>query len=332
MKRQEPAVRRDFGRRGLFALPGLLLAVRDATVRLGLVQFGTLQWVAETIRHRNLAARHGVSLVPRIMASTESARVALLAGEADIVASDWPFAAAQRAAGTKLCFAPFTTALGGVMVPAGSPVHGLADLAGRRLGVAGGPLDKSWLMVQAAARGTAGIDLATTARIAYGAPPLLGAKLQQGELDAVLTFWTFAARLEASGFREAISVADCAALLGLPRSMSMVGFVFHEDWARGNRDAIDGFLAAVADAEQALARSDDAWAAIRPLMDAPDDALFRSLRRRFIAGIVPPSAAGQQEVAARVLQVLLKAGGTRATAGLTELPPGVFWDPTAAPA
>jgi len=314
-------------RRPLLALPALLLLAAAATrVRLGLVQFGTAQWVAETIRRQGLDARHGLTLRARTLASTEAGRIALMAGGADIVVADWPFAAAQRAAGTPLCFAPFSTSLGGIMVQANSPVRGLPDLAGRRLGIAGGPLDKSWLLMQAAAKASAGIDLAAAARIAYGAPPLLAAKLTGGELDAVLTFWTFAARLEAQGCREVLSVNDCAGLLGLNHLPPLVGFVFHEPWARDNLAAVNGFLAAVTEAERLLADDEAAWAPVRPLMDAPDAALFAALRRRFLAGITDPPAAEQAREAAGVLEVLLRAGGTRATGGVTALPPGLFWD------
>jgi NitT/TauT family transport system substrate-binding protein len=321
------------GRRALLALPGLLLAgaAAAAMVRLGLVQFGTAQWLAAVMRRHRLDAAHGVALQTAVLANTDAGRVALMAGSADVVVTDWPFAAAQRAAGTPLCFSPFSTALGGVMVPAASPIRGLADLTGKHLGVAGGPLDKSWLLVKAAAKQSAGIDLASVAHVAYGAPPLLDAKLMQGELDAVLTFWTFAARLEAAGYREATSVADCAALLGLPRTLPLVGFVFHESWARANRDAIDGFLAAVSDAERIMASSDAEWDALRPLMNAPDAALAEALKRRFLAGIASsPTAAEQKRVAAGVLEVLLRTGGPRAAAGLKTLPEGLFWDRTGA--
>jgi NitT/TauT family transport system substrate-binding protein len=296
-------------------------------VRLGLVQYGTAQWVADVIRRHKLDAAHGIDLATTILANNDAGRIALMAGSADIVVSDWMFAAAQRAAGTALCFAPFSSALGGIMVPAGASIASLADLKGKRLGVAGGPVDKSWLLVQAAAKAQ-GVDLAHDATVAFAAPPLLNAKLGQGELDAALTFWPFAARLEAQGFREAIPVTACAQALGLPVPLSLVGYVFREDWARANRAAIDGFLAAAAQAEDLLAHDDAEWAALRPLMDALGDALFAALRRRFVGGIAHPSAAEQQRVAAQVFAVLLQQGGKAATAGLSALPDGVFWDRT----
>ena len=308
-------------------LPRAARAAAAAAVRLGTVQYGTAQWVADVIRRHALDTAHGIALQTTMLANNDAGRVALMAGAADIVVADWMFVATQRAGGMKLCFAPFSAALGGIMVPAASAIATLADLRGKRLGVAGGPADKSWLLVQAAAQASAGLDLAHDAIVAFAAPPLLGAKLQQGELDAVLTFWPFAARLEAAGFREAIPVAACASLLDLPLPLSLVGYVFREEFAVANRSGIGGFLRAAADAERLLAHDDAEWAALRPLLDAPDDALFAALRRRFVAGIAPHTGAAlQQDTAEKVLAVLLREGGVRATAGLTSLPDGIFWD------
>lgn len=296
-----------------------------ATVRLGILQFGTIQWLADVIRRHHLDSAHDIALQTVKLASAEAGRIALMAGSTDIVVSDWTMVASQRAAGTRLCFAPFSSAVGGIVVRSESSLRTLADLKGRSLAVAGGPLDKSWLIVRAAAQTAHGLDLASEAQITYGAPPLLNGKMQQGEFDAVLTYWNFAARLEAAGFRQMLSVADCARDLGLPGQLDLLGFVFHEDWARQQRAAIDGFLAAAAAAERLLATSDAEWQAVRPLMDAPDDALFAGLRRRFVEGLAHRSAEEQQRTAERLFAILVRTGGTRATGGLSELPQGIFW-------
>ena len=71
--------------------------------------------------------------------------------------------------GAKLTFYPYSSALGAVVVPAASPIQTLADLKGRKLAVAGGPIDKSWLLLLAWLK-QGGIDLKSEATIAYGAP------------------------------------------------------------------------------------------------------------------------------------------------------------------
>jgi NitT/TauT family transport system substrate-binding protein len=299
-------------------------------IRLGTLQFGTVQWIADIIRRHDLDTRNGFALQPVTLANTDAGRVSLMAGASDIIVSDWPFVAVQRAAGTMLSFAPFSSSNGGVMVASGSPIRSLADLRSRKLGVAGGPVDKSWLVVQAAARATGHVDLAAEAQLVYGAPPLLGAKLKQGELDAVLTFWNFAAKLEASGFREVISVAQCAADLQLSPHLNLLGFVFHEAWAKANQQALSGFLAAVDQAETLLSDSDPAvsgpeWRAIRPMMDVPDDATFERLKTRFLAGIAHVDPGEEETAAKRLFAILRATGGDRAVGGLEALPPGVFW-------
>lgn len=298
-----------------------------ASLRLGVLQFGTVQWLADVIRRNALDSAHGIVLRTTTLANNDAGRISLMADTTDVVVADWPFVATQRTAGTNLCFAPFSSASGAIMAPSGTRITGLADLKRKRLGVAGGPTDKSWILVLAAGRSTAATDLATEANVVYGAPPLLNAKLQQGELDAVLTFWNFSARLEAAGYRQVISVGDCASALGLPPALSLVGFVFHQEWAEQNRAEIDGFLAAAAEADRLLATSEAEWRAVRPLMDAPDDALFESLRRRFVAGIAHPSKAEQEQTAAKLFEIVLKTGGLRATGGLSALPSGIFWPP-----
>jgi NitT/TauT family transport system substrate-binding protein len=294
-------------------------------VRVGILQFGTVQWVTDVVHRHLLDTSHGITLTTATLADTGAGRVALMAKAVDIVTSDWMFVASQRAAGTNLCFAPFSSSTGGIMVRNASPIRSLTDLARCRLGVAGGPVDKSWLIVRAAAKATTGFDLKETADIVYGAPPLLNAKLMQNELDAVLTYWNYAARLETTACREVASVDDCARDLGLPAGMCLLGFVFHEDWANQNSDAINGFLAAAKAAEDLLAGSEAEWQQVRPVMNAPDDALFEAFRHHFLSGVTHPSAEQQADAARQLFDVLLRTGGKLGTDGVEQLPAGIFW-------
>jgi NitT/TauT family transport system substrate-binding protein len=120
----------------------------------------------------------------------------LLGGSADVIVADWLWVSRERALGTKLVLYPCSSAVGGAIVPANSSICTLADLEGKSLAVAGGPIDKSWLLLQAAAE-RQGIDLNQQARIVYGAPALLAAKMMHGGTDAMLNYWNFCARLKA---------------------------------------------------------------------------------------------------------------------------------------
>ena len=69
-------------------------------VRLGILQFGTVQWLSEVVRRHALDRQNGLVLETTLLANTDAGRVALLGNAADIIVSDWMFVAAQRAAGT----------------------------------------------------------------------------------------------------------------------------------------------------------------------------------------------------------------------------------------
>jgi NitT/TauT family transport system substrate-binding protein len=294
-------------------------------LRLGVLAFGTVQWVASVIQHHGLDRAHGFVLITVPLGNNDSAKVALLGGAVDVIVSDWLFVGTERARGLSLVFSPFSSTTGAVVVGHNSPLRGLKDLTRCRLGVAGGPYDKSWMIVRAAAKRENGIDLAGAADLAYAAPPLLSANLTHGGLDAVLTYWNFVAALEVEGFRPLVTVSACAVELGLPAHPPLIGYVFKEAWAQKNPHLIDSFLAASAEAEDLLVRSDKAWDAVRPLMHAEDDRLFAHLRAGFRAGVVHTSPSIEAAAADRLFSILHATGGKEATAGLSRLPSGVFW-------
>jgi len=111
-------------RRTMLATATAYLGLRPAhaapvpDLRLGILQFGTVQWVADVIRRHALDTKHGFALAPVTLANTDAGRISLMAGGSDVVVSDWPFVAVQRTAGTKLCFAPFSSSSGGVITAA----------------------------------------------------------------------------------------------------------------------------------------------------------------------------------------------------------------------
>ena len=296
-----------------------------AKVRVGVLKFGTVSWVLDTIQRNGLDKAEGIELDVMPLASTDATAVGLQGGSADIIATDWLWVSRERTGGADFTFAPFTTALGAIMVPPNSPIKTLTDLKGKKLGVAGGPLDKSWLLIVAYALRTANLDLRTDTTQVFGAPPLLAEKAKQGEIDAVLNFWPYAARLEAAGFKQLIGIEDVVSELGAKGEVAMVGYVFSESWANDNLKAVDGFLRAAAKADELLATSNEAWEAIRPLMRAEDQATFEALRRRYREGIPERSIAENESDAKVLYQFLRELGGEKLVGPGAELAPGTFW-------
>jgi NitT/TauT family transport system substrate-binding protein len=310
------------GTAAMFSVAGV--ARSAPKIRIGVLKFGTVSWELDTLKHHEFDAANGFDLEILYFAGEDATNVAMLAGELDVIVSDWLWVSRQRSEGGDLTLAPYSTAVGAIMVRQESPIRAIADLNGKKIGVAGGPLDKSWLLIQALAGKDHEIDLAAENEIVFGAPPLLAEKAMQGELDAVLNFWHFCARLEANGFRRLIGADEAARALGASGAVSALGYVFHEKWADENPDAAKGFVKAAAAAKDVLARSDAEWLRLAPLVRA-EGAELEKLRDRYREGIPARPVAEEEADAGRLYRVLAEIGGEKLVGGAPEMAPGTFW-------
>lgn len=316
-----------------FMALGLLLGIMTGPasaaelphLRLGQVRFGALSWEIDTLRRHGFDRAAGVAIDTVDLANPAGGEVALQAGGVDAILTDWLWVSRQRQAGQRITFVPRTSALGEILVPADSPIRSVADLEGKRLGVAGGPLDKSWLLLRAYSRRLLGHDLAEHAQVVYGAPPLLSQELAAGRVDAVLTFWPFAARLSVRGFRSLISMAEVMKGLGFPEPVPMLGYAASEAWIAQHPDGWTAFLAASDQADRVLVQSDGEWESLRTLTAAEDDATLAALRDRFRAGVVRHWGPDDQAQAGRLFALLAETGGADLTGGAKEIAPGTFW-------
>jgi NitT/TauT family transport system substrate-binding protein len=211
-----------------------------------------------------------------------------------------------------------------VVVPTASPVKSLADLEGRRLGVAGSGIDKSWLLLQAYAHRTLGLDLAAKATIQFGAAPLLTEQLRSGSLDAMLNFWTQNVRLPSAEFRELLAMKDVLAGLDVDPAPAFVGFIWKEPLEGANAGAVGLFLTAVAEANAVLASSDAAWERLRPLLKAQSDAEAAAIRSAYRTGIAPPWGASETRSAEALMQLLISAGDQELIGAKTRFDPKLF--------
>jgi NitT/TauT family transport system substrate-binding protein len=297
-------------------------------LRIALQKTGTASWEIELIKARGLDKAANLDIETTELASTEAGKVALEGGGADMIVGDWLWVARERALGDKLLFAPYSSALGAVMAPKDSPVHAITDLAGRSIGVAGGPLDKSWLLLRAAALG-GGLDLARNARPSYGAPPLIAEKLAEGETETALEYWNFAADLEGRGFHRAIEMADVEKALGASGPVAMTGYVFSEAFAASHKDALKRFFAATAEARKILAQDPSAWAPIKARLRLKDDAALAVYRQRYLEGVPKRTVAEEAADAGILYRRLREIGGRELVGDAKELDASLFYDPAA---
>ncbi|MCG7933817.1 MAG: ABC transporter substrate-binding protein [Candidatus Thiodiazotropha taylori] len=295
---------------------------------MAVLKFGTVNWELDVIKRHGLDQEQGFNLQAVEMAGKQATMVALQAGSVDIAVSDWIWVSRQRNEGKAFTFVPYSTALGALVVPQDSQVKQIKDLQGLRLGIAGGPLDKSWLLLQALAFQQSGIALDKALTPVFAAPPLLNQQLKQGRIDAVLNFWPYVARLEAIGMQQLIGVQDVSRGLGIHSQVPFVGYVFDDQWAEQHKDLIRGFIRATTKAKQIMLNSDQEWEQLRPLMKAPDEATFVALRDGFRAGIPRQWGDTEQNDAKQLFDILFRLGGKRLVGNTTQLAEGTFWSDT----
>jgi len=310
-------------RSAVLALAALLVATSahaEPVVRIAVLKFGTVNWLMETISARGLDRAHGIRLEAVPLAGKPATSIAFQAGDVDIIVTDWIWALYQRARGVEMGFAPFSNTLGALMTR--GDVADACDLKGHGVGVVGGELDKSWLVLQALVAQRCGFDLARETQALYGAPPLMSRQLESGAVDAVSTYWAEAARLEAAGMTRLVGISDALAQLGIVPTPPMIGFV----WDRGRTDpaALDGFLAAAADASRALAEDDAAWESLRSEMGAKSEVEFTLLRDAYRSGIPKPWTQADTEAARRLYELLVERGGKAFAAEAGPFDPAIF--------
>ncbi len=307
----------------LLMLQPLASAAELLPLRVGALKYGTVSWELAVIQHWGLDRKYGFQLEAVELGSPGATVLALQGGSVDMIVSDWLWLNAQRERQRRFRFAPYSSAIGGLAVAPGSAITSLADLRGRRLGVAGGPTDKSWLIFSTYARNHLGIDLAGENRVHFGAPPLLNQLLLRGQLDGVISYWHYNARLASQGARVLLRSEDLLEAMAMDDPVPVLGWVFADAWSLRHPGAAGAWLAAGREARQLLLDSDAAWEVARPKMGVASEAEFQALRRAFREGVpLLPENTGMGDLK-RLHAVLARASDHLAAA--SPFQPEAFW-------
>jgi len=295
-------------------------------ITLALQKGGTAMWEISAIKALGLDKKHEIEIDVRPVADSRAGQVALQGGAVDVMLSDFIWVSIQRNQGADFVFVPHSLAVGGLMVdPAGS-VSKIEDLPGKTIGIAGGPVDKSWVILQAYYQAKTGDTLADKISAKFGAPPLINELLASGQSQASLNFWHWNARAKVGGMSELISVKDMLAELGVTRQPPLLGWVFSAANERDKKAEFKQFLDASFDAKDALLHDDSVWDKIRGDMGVKDDdALFMALRDAYRAGIVTSYSQEDIDAASKSFALMAKYGGSQLIGDVPTLANGTFW-------
>ncbi len=312
----------------LLLLVSLLLTANawsvTPTIRVGVLKFGTVNWELQIIKAYKLDQSEGFNLEIVPYAGKLATTTALHGGAVDVIVNDWVWVSRQRSEGRAYSFIPYSRMNGALMVAPNSGIKTLTDLQGKTLGIAGGPVDKNWLLIRAFAQKQYRINLAESVNPIYAAPPLLAKKLENGELDAVITFWHYAAELEAKEFKRLINVTDVLTPLGMDRDVPMIGYVFSSDIAKKKSPLIQAFSQASRKAKQILRTQPEAWKIVKPMMRVKSEKIYQSLKVGFLQSIPNQWGVEERRQAAMLFKILADLGGKKLVGKVSVLDQGTF--------
>lgn len=295
------------------------------TVRVGVLTYGTVNWELATVQSHDLAAKHGVNLEIVPLASENALAVALQGERVDLIVSDWLWVAQQRAKGRLFQFAPYSLAVGAVMANPAADIDSVADLVGHDIGIAGGPVGKTWLLLRAYAKHKYDLDLLSAVQPKYAAPPIINQLMLAGNLPAAINYWHYNARLRAQGMVRLITVDTMLQEFGITTAPPLLGWVFKQAWANKHAKTLKAFLDATYAAKAILATSDAAWEALRDRVKPENEAVFAAIIAGYRAGIPKAYGATQIEAAHALYRIIAAEAGDALAGHAERLPEQLFW-------
>ena len=296
---------------GSLMLSSQSFAAEKTVLRIGVQSSGTLDWELSV-----LGSSPEFEIKTQPVATAEAAKIALQSGAVDMIVSDWLFVSQARNHSADFTFYPYSNTSGALVVPATSAIQNVKDLAGKKLGIAGGELDKNWLLLQAVGKQNA-VDLNASVEKTFGAPPLINEQLKNGRVDAILTHWHFAEKLTAQGYKEIFSGQDLQNQLGISENVPTLGYVFKESWANQHKSVLKAFFAATKEAKNALCENEATWQKATAKIDSA-----AVLRKPYCDGRISAWSQKNQQAAQQLYSVLFK---LNPKIGNENLAAGTFW-------
>jgi len=248
---------------------------------------GSPRYVLYTIKKFGLDHEAGFHLDVELVADDieddlETVEAKLQHGDADLIDIDYVSTARERANGAPIVgIYPYGRTVGGLVVPTDSPIEGIADLSGQRVGVVR-RLDKNWILTRAACREYHDYDPDDDAEVVEaGSKSGLTAMLERGEVDAALQFWQLIPAIVDGGeYREVLPMSELVQRLSATDEKIPVStFLTTESYLDDNPEAIRGFREAYREAVDRLQRDDDLWRELgTEMMDGADEAVVTAVR------------------------------------------------------
>ncbi|NOQ14690.1 MAG: ABC transporter substrate-binding protein [Methyloprofundus sp.] len=302
------------------------MASEKTLIRLGVLAYGTVNWELLAMKQAQLMETEDYRLQVMKKANPQAGKIALQSGAVDMIVADWIWVSRQRALGKDYVFYPYSNTTGALVLAKESGIKDLAGLKDKKLAIAGGELDKNSLLLHALMQKQGLGKVFASVEKVYGAPPLLSQQMIHKRVDALLTYWHYAARMEAEGYRVLMTGNDILQGLGIQVKVPSIGYVFDRAWATNHKPAIQAFLHQTRQAKDLLCADAAAWQGVQSLVRAETEQVSQLLRQRYCDGRVLSWGKKEQQAAAQIYKYLKAISQKRLTGEAETLQAGSFWE------
>ena len=300
--------------------------ISSKELKIAVLKFGSVNWELDVLKHHELDKKFNLKLKSVQMTNKDAAAIAFLADSVDIFVTDWIWVSKQRHSGNKVSFLPYSTAAGGLVIKNSSSIKNIHDLKDKKIGVAGGAIDKSWLLFRAFFKKKYGEEANKFFKISFAAPPLINGLLKNGDLDAGINYWNYVARLKTQGFKSIINIEDILPKLGIYGDLPLIGYVFKEDLLVKDYDLVKRFLQATNQSRKILEESDEEWNRIMNLTGSKDQQMLITIRDGFRKGIPKSNTQTLSDNIIKAYDILKEIGGKNLVGEGEYLAKGTIWN------
>ena len=303
----------------------MLTLSANEKIKIGVLAFGTVNWELDVLKHNMLDKKYGIDVEVVKLASKNAVSIALQSNSVDVIVNDWIWVNRQRASNKDISFYPYSKAVGALYVN-DENIKSILDLQNKKLGIAGGSVDKTWLLFRAYSKKMYDKDLKSMVEPVFAAPPILYKKILDNSLSAAINFWHFNAKLDSKGIKRLLGVKEILNEFDINSDIPLIGWTFNTNFAKQNSKTINSFLQASYETKKLLSSSPKEWERIKPLMKVKNDEMFASLKNGYINGTVKNFNQKHIDSSKKVFDILYKEGGEKLVGKSTSLDEKLFWN------
>ena len=300
--------------------------IKANSIKIAVLKYGSVNWEYDVIKHHKLDKKNNIKIQKVEVTNKDASAVAFLSKSVDIFVTDWIWVSKQRNKGNLVSFLPYSNSAGSLMIKKGEEINSFLDLKNKKIGVAGGSLDKSWLFLRAYAIKKYEKDPLTFFKTSFAAPPLINGLLRNNQLDAGYNYWNYTARLEALGYEEFLTLKDILPYIGIEGELPLIGYVFREGFVQENEVTLKGFIKASNEARKILKTSDNEWLRISEMTGAKNQLMLEKIRDGFRKGIPSDNHQLMRKNIQHAYKILSQIGGEELVGSSSSLASGTYWN------